>query len=302
MPALLSTPLKARIVFVKHRSEFKEPVESYLTFDVNRQPPKEELDVPVYDLRRDIERGLPTETEQLDDKGFAVIQHETKCDLGDGLETVEGTNAYLDEITEMLKARLGATDVLVWNSVVRRNNSEVVKEDKEARQLAPEEDLPPAKSIKAAARQAHVDQDEEYARIICKRAAGDDVFDKYSRVQIINLWRPLAGPVTNAPLAVCDYRSLDKDDTMHFASVYGTGLGISHNAGQRWHYISHQMPDEGLLLKCFDSWSADSCPSDRAFYAAHVACDVFGEPPVSDPNFVERPRESIEVRLVVLHK
>ncbi|KAK4048033.1 hypothetical protein OIV83_005067 [Microbotryomycetes sp. JL201] len=307
MPALVSTPLKARINFVKHRSQFQVPVESFLTFDPSRLPPTEELDVPIYDLRKDIERGLPSETEQLDDKGFAVVLHETKCDLGEGLETVEGTNAYLEEITEqvrrMLTERLGASRILVWNSVVRRNNSEVVKEEKEARQLVPEEGKPPAKSVKAAARQAHVDQDEEYARIICQRAAGDDVFDKYGRVQIINLWRPLSGPVTNAPLAVCDFRSLDIDDsTMHFASVYGTGLGISHNVGQRWHYISHQMADEGLLLKCFDSWSADSCPSDRAFYAAHVACDVYGEEPISDPDWVEKARESIEVRLVVLHE
>ncbi|KAK4053263.1 hypothetical protein OIO90_004037 [Microbotryomycetes sp. JL221] len=293
MPGLVSTNLKARINFVKHRSEFKEPVESYLTFKTDRTPPCEELDVPVYDLRQEIQQGLlASEDEQLDTRGFAVVQHETNCDLGAGLETVEGTNAYLAETSNMLKERLGASEVLVWNSVVRRNNDQVVKEDREARQLKPEEGQPPAKSVKAAARQAHVDQDEEYARVICKRAAGDDVFDRYKRVQIINLWRPLSGPVTNAPLAVCDFRTLDlKDNTMHFASVYGTGLGVSNNTSQRWHYVRHQMPSEGLLLKCFDS----------AHYAAHVACDVFGEEPVEDAHFVERPRESIEVRLVVLH-
>lgn len=65
----------------------------------------------------------------------------------------------------------------------------------EARQLKPEQGKPPAQTIKATARQAHVDQDEDYARVICKRAVGDDVFERYSRVQIVNLWRPLAGAI-----------------------------------------------------------------------------------------------------------
>jgi hypothetical protein len=34
---------------------------------------------------------------------------------------------------------------------------------------------------------------QDYARVIAKRAAGDDVFERYRRVQIVNLWRPLQG-------------------------------------------------------------------------------------------------------------
>lgn len=124
---------------------------------------------------------------------FAVLEHASSCDLGDALESVEGTEAYLKEAIELFKRELGATNVIAWNSVIRKNTPEAQQDVAEARQLKVEEGKAPASNVKATSRQAHVDQDEEYARIICKRAAGEDVFEKYSRVQIINLWRPLAG-------------------------------------------------------------------------------------------------------------
>lgn len=63
------------------------------------------------------------------------------------------------------------------------------------------------------------------------------------------------------------------------------------------------MPHESLLLKCFDSSSCSThCPdSSKAHFAAHVACDVFGEPDIG-ANVEIRPRESVEVRLVVLYE
>lgn len=70
MPALVDrSDLTARINFVKHRSEFQDALESYLTFDVHHLPPTEELDVPIYNLREGIERGLPSVEEQLDTSG-----------------------------------------------------------------------------------------------------------------------------------------------------------------------------------------------------------------------------------------
>jgi len=39
---------------------------------------------------------------------------------------------------------------------------------------------------------------QEYGRIIAKKAAGDDVFERYRRVQIVNLWRPLQGQLLSS--------------------------------------------------------------------------------------------------------
>lgn len=125
--------------------------------------------------------------------------------------------------------------------------------------------------------------------------------------------RSLAGPVTNAPLAVADYRTLDvEEDMLVFASAYGTGYGIHHNreslpshrlpcqadsieAHQRWSYIQHQMPSEVIFLRCFDT---EMGAGGIAKFCPHVACDVLGEPELDGPVV---PRTSIELRMVVLH-
>jgi len=204
----------------------------------------------------------------------------------------------LTETIGLFKSLLGASEVISWNSVIRRNDPSSDVPKIEARQLAPERGLPPTKSPKVVASAAHVDQDEAYGKVICRRAAGEDVFDKYSRVQIVNLWRPLIGPVTNAPLAVGDFRTFDcQNDLSIHASVYGTGLGVTHNPEQTWSYIPRQLPSEAILLKCYDS---EQGQNGSALFGPHVACtEVFGEPAFDDEHV---PRTSIEVRLVVLHE
>lgn len=74
------------------------------------------------------------------------------------------------------------------------------------------------------------------------------------------------------------------------------GTGCIVVANQKWNYIQHQTPSEIIYIKCYDSFQgkdgiAKSCP--------HTACDVFGEKEFEGE---VKPRESIEVRLVVLHE
>lgn len=112
---------------------------------------------------------------------------------------------------------------------------------------------------------------------------------------------------------------------MRCAGAYGTHWSIHHNrasfccivnlvssshfstflhadtAQQRWSYISHQMPDEVLLLRCYDSeMGADG----QALFSAHTAVDVQNEPLPKgiDANTPLVQRTSVEVRLVVLFK
>lgn len=47
--------------------------------------------------------------------------------------------------------------------------------------------------VRPTAAGAHVDQDAPNSIRMCKLAAGDDLFDKYKRVQQLNLWRPIRG-------------------------------------------------------------------------------------------------------------
>ena len=114
------------------------------------------------------------------------------------------------------------------------------------------------------------------------------------RVQVINLWRPIRGPLRDAPLAVCDARSVAPGDLVPSDLVYrdrvGETYGVTYNPAHRWFYVPDMQPDEALLLKCFDS-----ATDGRARFAPHTA---FEDPtaPADVP-----PRESIEIRTLVFH-
>ena len=97
---------------------------------------------------------------------------------------------------------------------------------------------------------------------------------------------------------MADFNSVNTaTDVSAHASLYGAGLDLHFNPAQRWNYIQHQRPDEVVLLKCFDSLQGSG---GNALFGPHVALqDVKGEPAWDGPQL---PRESIEVRLIVLHK
>ena len=100
----------------------------------------------------------------------------------------------------MYKDILGADEVVAWNSVIRSNSDAAIPDVKETRQKAVQKDAPPAETLKAISSSAHVDQDEEYARVVAKRAAGDDVFERYRGFQIFKLCRPVHGASRSAIL------------------------------------------------------------------------------------------------------
>jgi hypothetical protein len=109
------------------------------------------------------------------------------------------------------------------------------------------------------------------------------------RLAIINVWRPLFGPVLDTPLAVCDARSIQQEDLVPIDLLYPDRIGENYNFGyhprHRWYYVPEMLADEALLLKCYDS-ATDGRPP----FTAHSAFDH----PDVPPNV--RARESIEIR------
>ena len=115
------------------------------------------------------------------------------------------------------------------------------------------------------------------------------------RVQIINLWRPIRGPLLDSPLAVCDARTVKPSELVASDLVYphrvGETYSVKFSPNHQWFYVPKMTADEILLLKCFDSKT-----DGRARFAPHSA---FADPttPPDAP-----PRESIELRTLVFHK
>jgi hypothetical protein len=112
-------------------------------------------------------------------------------------------------------------------------------------------------------KQTHVDQTYWAAIERVRLHLGDDaarkVLDGSARAVICNAWRPLVGPVSDLPLAVADFGSLDEQrdfgETLPAPPGCRTGESqmIRFHPDQKWYYLSGMQPHECLLLKCFDS-------------------------------------------------
>ena len=114
------------------------------------------------------------------------------------------------------------------------------------------------------------------------------------RVQIINLWRPIVGPLWDSPLALCDARTVAFEDLVASDLVFPDRVGetyaVAYNPAQQWSTIPGMTPDEALLIKCYDS-----AEDGRARFAPHTA---FTDP---DAPWDAPPRQSIELRTLVFH-
>ena len=75
------------------------------------------------------------------------------------------------------------------------------------------------------------------------------------RWQIINLWRPINHAALDWPLALCDYRTVDRADLAEIRLRYvargfnGQTYGVRWREGQRWVYVRGLTPEEGVLIK-----------------------------------------------------
>ncbi|ORX38976.1 hypothetical protein BD324DRAFT_618077 [Kockovaella imperatae] len=267
----------------------------YLTYLEGREKPVEHIRVPVLDLRPELEAEQQVHPQQqLYERGYAVTKHQSP--FVERVASPEGIEGYLAESAELLRSYIGCTRVIAWNSVIRRN-AEGVKLKPIEKQKGPEKGFKPTdpSRIQPIAGVAHVDQDATWGKELVGKAAGRPA-DSFQRGMIVNLWRPLNGPVTNAPLAMADGRTFTFKDISRHASQYGIGIDIHHSPSQHWSYIRHQMPDEIILLKCYDTAQGSD---GSVLYCGHVAVKVDNDADGIAPELV-RPRESIEVRLVAL--
>lgn len=113
------------------------------------------------------------------------------------------------------------------------------------------------------------------------------------RFAIVNLWRPIGRAVEKSPLALCDARTLARDDVVAADLVYrdrtGEAYALRHNPAQHWYYFPRLAPSEVILIKSYES---DPC---AARFSPHSAFDD----PTSRPDAPER--ESIETRSLIIY-
>src|ERR1700742_3137085 len=230
--------------------------------------------VPVFDARR-IAGSV-----SLDRQGFALVRHPTS--VTNFYDENEIRNVYYPAVQSFLQATLKADRVVIFDHTVRRR----VEGSADVRGAGPRQ---PATRI-------HVDQTDLSGRNRVHQHLPDEADELLKgRVQVINLWRPIRGPLLDSPLAMCDAQTLAPDDLIASDLIYpgrnGETYSVKFNAGHRWLYFPKMSAEEALLLKCYDS-----ATDGRARFAPHTAFSAPTTPPDAPP------RESIEVRTLVFHK
>lgn len=210
----------------------------------------------------------------LDVQGFELLHSPTLADdLYDGAEL---ESLYHPETANLVQSVTGADKVLVFDHTIRSN--------------AP--NRRGADGIREAVRRVHNDYTDKSApqRIRDLLPADEAERRLKKRYAFINVWRPIAGPLEEAPLALADARSLAPSDLVPSDLIYRDRLGetyaIAHSPGQRWFYFPRMDRDEVVLIKCYDS------DPTKAKLSAHTAFDEPTAPATP------RPRESIEVRTI----
>jgi hypothetical protein len=210
----------------------------------------------------------------LDVQGFELLHSPTLAN--DLYDAGELEKVYRPEIENLVKSVTGADKVLVFDHTIRSNA--------ESQRGVP--------GVREAVRRVHNDYTDTSApkRIRDLLPADEAERRVNKRYAFINVWRPIAGPLEEAPLALADARSLKDSDLIASDLIYRDRLGetyaIAHRPEQRWFYFPRMSRDEVVLIKCYDSDPA------KAKLSAHTAFD--------DPTApaIPRPRESIEVRTI----
>jgi hypothetical protein len=230
--------------------------------------------LPVYDLR------AISGSVSLDREGFALVQQ--KSTVKDFYDEAEVEAVYYPEAEQLIKAATGADRVFVFDHTVRKR----VPGAADVRDGGPRQPVA----------RVHVDHTAKSGPQRVRDLIPDEAEELLKgRVQIINLWRPIQGPLLDSPLAVCDARTVKPDELVGSDLVYPNRVGetysVKYSPDHKWFYAPGMTVDEVLLLKCFDSKS-----DGRARFAPHSA---FADPS-TPPN--APPRESIELRTLVFHK
>lgn len=191
---------------------------------------------------------------------------------------------YYEECAELACTVTGGTAAYVFDHLVRKR----------------EAGRPPLTfgrhgdgSNAAAAGRIHNDYTEASGRKRLSLVLDEAKAAGVGRYCIVNIWRSIAGPILDTPLAVCDARTVTANDLQVSEIRYRDRNGeiylLSHSPQHRWYYYSLMDRHEALVFKQYDSQV-----SGIARFTPHAAFDLPAIP-------ADAPlRESIEIRCLVV--
>lgn len=178
------------------------------------------------------------------------------------------------ETADLVRSVTGATDVVVFDHNIRGRQG-------------PSKALT-AGDVKGPVFHIHTDFSAKSAPARAGAVLGRDPV-QCQRMAAINVWRPIAEPLRDCPLAICDASSVDERDLLAADLLYPDRTGqiyyVRFNPAHRWYYASDMRTDEAWLFKNYDT-----AANGRARFAPHTAfVDPTHHPLIA-------PRESVEFR------
>jgi hypothetical protein len=211
----------------------------------------------------------------LDKQGFVLTPHQTA--VSDFYDDNAVRSAYYPEVERLVKRLTGTSRVLVFDHNLRSGLTAGQRES----------------GVREPVKIAHNDYTTNSGpRRFADLLNGESKALSNSRFAVINVWRPIRGPVQESPLAVCDARTISQADLVATDLKYRGRTGeiyvLLYNPRQRWFYFPKMDRNEALVFKCFDS------DHSRPRFVAHSAF----KDPASPPD--AKPRESIEARALAI--
>ncbi len=97
MPFIDDSSLVAKVNFTLPQSRLDHDESIYLEYKEGQTRPVEKVEIPVYNIRAEIEQAVPP-SDQLFQRGFAILKHDSAH--FEDIKTPEGSAAYLIECKE----------------------------------------------------------------------------------------------------------------------------------------------------------------------------------------------------------
>ena len=219
-------------------------------------------------------------TLSLEEQGGLLVA--SRSAVNDFYHDEEVRNTYYRESERVIAQATGAKRIFVFDHTRRRREAALSDTGGTQLRREPVTRVHNDYTVRSGPQRVRDLLPEEAARLLQGRFA------------IINLWRPIRGPLQDAPLAFCDASSVAFEDFVPMDLLYPNRVGetylVKFNRAHRWYYVPRMQSDEALLIKSYDS-AADG----RARFTPHSA---FEDPTAPADRL---PRESIELRALAFY-
>lgn len=219
-----------------------------------------------------------TDELSLDSNGFVLVHEPTE--VQDFWDVDQVTSQYYREVERLILRTTEASEVLIFDHTLRSCDPE-----KQEGHFARE-------PVSMAHNDYTAWSGPQRVRDLLPAKEAAERLGR--RVSILQVWRPIRGPVEAWPLAFCHPSFVGTSDLIASERRHPNRVGeiylLAANSEHLWLYFPVMTTEEALLFRCYDSMT-----DGRVRFTPHASFDDPTTPSQA------RPRESIEIRALVFY-